>query len=138
MPRSPVSWPASRSPAEDVVRVDVQLGEARHATTSAPRAALPPTFFVLREVRAGELIPRSAVGPRDRATSQPVALQVDATSGVHAASRVGRRRLRQPPEPPPTKGSGGPGRTFAGPELALEGVTVVGLVRGRQRHGGRG
>lgn len=112
--------------ADDVVRVDVQLGETGRDYVSAA-AALPPDQFVLREVRAGELIPVSAVGPRNRAKSQPVALQVDATSastlteGSVVDVYVNRRAA-------PARGSVG-GDTFEGPELALEAVTVVGLSR---------
>lgn len=110
--------------ADDVVRVDVQLGDASVDYVSAD-AALPDQYFVLREVRAGELIPRSAVGPRDEATSQPVTLQVDATSastlqeGSVVDIYVNRPAAQQ-------KGAIGTAQ-FAGPVLALEGITVVGL-----------
>jgi len=110
---------------EDVTRVDVQLGEAGTDYLSA-EGGLPPTFFVLREVRAGELIPQSAVGPRDRATAQPVTLQVDATSAstLQAGSVVDVYVNRPAASPKGSVGSA----DFAGPNLALEGVTVVGLA----------
>jgi hypothetical protein len=109
---------------DDVVRVDVQLGDAASNYLSA-REGVPAEFFVLREVRAGELIPRSAVGPRDEASSQPVTLQVDATSAstLREGSVVDVYVNRPAPA---TKGALGAAE-FAGPELALEGITVVGL-----------
>jgi len=110
--------------SEDVVRVDAQLGDSSRDYLSA-EGGLPPQFFVLREVRAGELIPQSAVGPRDEATAQPVTLQVDATSAsTLQAGSVVDVYVNRPA--PPTKGSIG-SANFAGPNLALEGVTIVGL-----------
>lgn len=110
--------------AEDVMRVDVQLGDAATDYVSA-QDAIPAQFFVLREVRAGELIPRSAVGQQDEATSQPVTLQVDATSAsTLQEGSVVDVYVNRPAAP--TKGSIG-AADFAGPDLALEGITVVGL-----------
>ncbi|CAN7145485.1 hypothetical protein [Knoellia sp. LjRoot47] len=110
--------------AEDLVRVDVQLGGAASDYVDAG-GGVPADTFVLREVRAGELIPTSAIGPRARATSQPVALQVDATS----ASTLVRGAIvdvyvNRPSAP--AKGSIGT-ESFEGPELALEAVSVVAL-----------
>lgn len=121
--------------AEDVVRVDAQLGDAGKGYLSA-EGGLPPQFFVLREVRAGELIPQSAVGPRDKATAQPVALQVDATSaGTLQTGSVVDVYVNRPAVA--KKGAIG-SDTFAGPELALEGVTVVGLSTDDNVMGGSG
>lgn len=121
--------------AEDVVRVDVQLGETASDYVSA-EGGLPTDHFVLREVRAGELVPVTAVGPRGQATSQPVALQVDATSA--STLRVGsvvdvyvNRPAAQ------ARGSIG-SASFAGPQLALEGVTVVALSEDDGVMGGSG
>lgn len=124
--------------AEDVVRVDVQLGEAGDDYVSA-EAELPADTFVLREVRAGELIPRTALGPREQATQQPVALRVDATSAsTLRAGSVVDVYVNRPKES--ATGPVGPAgsRELAGPELALEGVTVVGLSEEDTVMGGLG
>lgn len=124
--------------AEDVVRVDVQLGSSADDYVSA-RTELPDESFALREVRAGELIPRTAVGPRDRATNQPVALQVDATSAstLRTGSVVDVYVNR--PEQSATGAVGPTGlQRLAGPELALERVTVVGLSEDDTVMGGLG
>ncbi len=110
--------------AEDVVRVDVQLGDAGTDYVSA-QGEIPAQFFVLREVRAGELIPQSAIGPQDEATAQPVTLRVDATSAsTLQEGSVVDVYVNRPAAP--VKGSVG-AADFAGPNLALEGITVVGL-----------
>ena len=112
--------------ADDVVRVDVQLGDAGSDYVSAA-GDLPPDQVALREVRAGELIPASAVGPRDKATSQPLALQVDATAAsTLQPGSVVDVYVNRPTAP--AKGSVGT-ETFEGPELTLEGVTVVALSK---------
>ena len=121
--------------AEDLVRVDVQLGETGTDYVSADDG-VPADHFVLREVRAGELIPTSAVGPRSRATSQPVALQVDGTSAsTLVEGSVVDVYVNRPSAP--VKGSIGTD-TFDGPELALEGVTVVALSQEDGVMGGSG
>lgn len=121
--------------ADDVVRVDVQLGEAGTDYVSA-EGGLPADHFILREVRAGELIPATAVGNRDEATNQPVALQVDATSAsTLQVGSVVDVYVNRPAAP--AKGSIG-NATFAGPELALEGVMVVALSEDGGVMGGSG
>lgn len=109
----------------DVVRVDVQLGDAAAGYLSAD-GAVPEGSFVLREVRAGELVPVVAVGNRDQVGAQPVALDVAATSA--AALRVGSvvDVYVNRPEAPTGSGTGLP--TFAGPERTLEGVSVVSVA----------
>lgn len=124
--------------ADDVVRVDVQLGDATDDYLSA-RGDLPGESFVLREVRAGELVPLSALGSRDQAGTQPVALQVDATSAsTLRAGSVVDVYVNRPEES--TTGPVGPvgSRPLAGPELALEAVTVVGLSEDDTVMGGVG
>lgn len=121
--------------ADDVVRVDAQLGDADPGYLSA-EGGLPAQFFVLREVRGGELIPQSAVGPRDKATAQPVTLQVDATSAsTLQEGSVVDVYVNRPAAP--AKGSVG-SADFAGPNLSLEGVTVVGLSKHDNVMGGSG
>lgn len=124
--------------AQDVLRVDVQLGDSADGYVSA-RSELPAESFVLREVRAGELIPRTALGTREQATSQPVALQVDATSAsTLRAGSVVDVYVNRPAESAP--GDIGPAgtRRLAGPELALERVMVVGLSEDDTVMGGLG
>ena len=130
--------------ADDVVRVDVLLGDAAADYVSAEQD-VAPDLFVLREVRAGELIPRTALGTRERATHQPVALQVDATSAsTLRAGSVVDVYVNRPLEPAagPTGAAGALGpvgsRPLAGPELALEGVTVLGLSEDDTVMGGLG
>ncbi len=63
-------------------RVDVQLGSDVGAYVRADRR-LPPDSYALREVRAGELLPLSALGPRSMVGVKPVTVPVD--SGAAAA-----------------------------------------------------
>ncbi len=124
--------------SQDVVRVDVQLGESADDYLSA-RRDLPPESFVLREVRAGELVPRTALGSRQEAGTQPVALQVDATSAsTLRAGSVVDVYVNRPEES--ATGPVGPvgSRPLAGPELTLEAVTVVGLSEDDTVMGGAG
>lgn len=71
--------PGDRLEASTLVRVDVQLGAGASAYLDG--SAGPPTEgFALREVRAGELVPRSAVGGAGQVGVQPVTVQADALS----------------------------------------------------------
>jgi len=63
-------------------RVDVQLGSDLGAYVRADRSLAPDTY-ALREVRAGELLPLSALGPRSMVGVKPVTVPVD--SGAAAA-----------------------------------------------------
>ncbi|PRY61260.1 hypothetical protein BCF74_1068 [Knoellia remsis] len=111
--------------ADDLVRVDVQLGESAKDYLSA-ESALAPDRVVLREVRAGELVPVSAIGGREQASLQPVSLQVDATSAstLREGSVVDVYVNRPAAQ---GKGSGIGSDDLAGPQLALESVTVSAL-----------
>lgn len=71
--------PGDRLSADSVRRVEVQLDEAVARYLSASNV-LPPQAYLLREVRAGELIPASAVGTQEQVSVQPVAVRVDAGS----------------------------------------------------------
>lgn len=108
----------------DLVRVDVQLGSHAGTYLSAG-AGLAPDRYVLREVPAGELVPASAVGGRERVEVQPLTLVVDA--GSAATLRVGTRVdvYVNPVDPAAT----GAAKRFTGPELALQGVSVAGLPK---------
>ena len=61
----------------DVKRVDVQLGGDRSSYVAADHEMAPGTF-ALREVRPGELVPRSALGPKAEVNLKPVSVPVDA------------------------------------------------------------
>jgi hypothetical protein len=127
--RTPV-W-AARGPlvpgkpltADDLVRVDVQLG-SRSSQYLSVGTGLAPGRFVLREVGEGELVPRVAVGTREQVGVQPLVLSVDA--GSVAALTVGSRvDVYVNPTDPSATGAA----KFTGPELALTGVSVAGLPR---------
>lgn len=81
--------PGDRLGVDNVKRVDVQLGDGVAAYLSAA-TPLPPEAFVLREVRAGELVPAAAVGTRADIVVQPVTVRVDSdsTAGLVAGSVV--------------------------------------------------
>lgn len=69
----------------DLVVVDARLGEGAAAYLPAT-GALPADAHALRSFRAGELIPLQAVGTAADIDSQPVALEVDATSAAVLAA----------------------------------------------------
>ena len=137
--RAPV-W-AARGPlvpgrpltADDLIRVDVQLGSRAGQYLSAG-TGLVPGRFVLREVGEGELVPRVAVGTKEQVGVQPLVLSVDA--GSVAALEVGSRvDVYVNPTDPAATGAA----KFTGPELALAGVSVAGLPKtGAGLSGGAG
>lgn len=81
--------PGDRLDAGAVVRVDVLLDDAVAAYLPA-QTPLPADAFVLREVRAGELVPVSAVGSSADVSLRPVTVRVDRDSvaGLIAGSVV--------------------------------------------------
>lgn len=81
--------PGDRLGPDNVKRADVQLGDGLAAYLSAA-TPLPPEAFVLREIRAGELVPAGAIGTRGDLTAAPVTIRVDADSaaGLVAGSVV--------------------------------------------------
>ena len=117
--RSPLV-PGQRLDPDDLTRVDVQLGDESSRYLAA--AGLAPGRFVLREVRAGELVPASAVGSEQDVSVQPMTLNVE--SGAAAALRVGSR---VDVYVNPAEEDGAAGKRFTGPELVLEGVSVASL-----------
>jgi hypothetical protein len=125
--RSPLV-PGQRLTVERLVRVDVQLGGHGAAYLSAEKP-LPEGAFVLREVRAGELVPASALGDEGQVAVQPLTLLVDSQS---AAPLVVGSLVDVYVNVPAREGAD---RTFAGPELALERVSVSGLPRAAGRFG---
>jgi hypothetical protein len=117
----------------DLVRVEVQLGsqDARYVSATP---GLPGDRFVLREVPAGELVPLSAVGGRDQVDVQPLTLSVDAGS----ASTLQRgARVDVYVNPVDRRASAG-SRSYQGPELALRGVSVVGVAKSSSGLGSSG
>lgn len=119
--------PGQRLTPADLVRVDVQLGEQAPAYLSAT-VPLAPDAFVLREVRAGELVPASAVGRQSDVGVQPLTLTVDGGSAAPlVVGSVVDVYVNRP--------SGDGSRSFTGPELALEAVSVSGLPRAGGRFG---
>ncbi|MEO7070105.1 MAG: hypothetical protein ABI131_06390 [Nostocoides sp.] len=105
--------------AAQLTRVDVQLGSGANQYLSAAEA-VSGTDFVLREVRPGELVPRSALGSRSEVAVQPLTINVDATS----ATNLVRGSLVDVYVNPPRPGVSGP-NAYAGPELALHNVSVA-------------
>lgn len=125
--------PGQRLGPEHLTRVDVQLEDERSRYLSAT-TPLAPDRFVLREVRAGELVPVSAVGSHAQVTVQPITLTVDA--GSAEPLRVGSRVDVY--VNPPASGGRGDEEEFTGPELVLEGVSVSSLPKSGSGLGGGG
>lgn len=114
--------PGEALTAERLTRVDVQLGDRAAGYLSAA-ADLAPNTYVLREVRAGELVPLSALGGPDQISVQPLTLMVDATS---ASALVVGSIVDVYVNPPVIGSSTG---EFEGPELALPSVSVSRLAK---------
>ena len=110
--------------ADDLTRVDVQLGSELPRYLSAAKG-LTPGQFTLREVSAGELVPAGAVGGRDEVGVQPLTLSVDAGSAT--ALQVGSRVDVY--VNPADQHAGSAGKAYTGPELTLTGVSVSSLPR---------
>ncbi len=71
--------PGDRLDTGTLMRVEVLLDDPLAAYLSA-QSPLPADAFALREVRAGELVPVSAVGTSAQVGVQPVTVRVDADS----------------------------------------------------------
>jgi hypothetical protein len=69
----------------DVKRVDVQLGADRGRYVAADHDIAPDTF-ALRDVRPGELLPRSALGTRADINLKPVSVPVDGGAATQLAA----------------------------------------------------
>ncbi|MBK8469070.1 MAG: hypothetical protein WAR57_09090 [Candidatus Phosphoribacter sp.] len=99
-------------------RVDVLLDDAL-ATYLSAATPLPPDAFAVREVRAGELVPMSAVGTSGDIAVQPLTVRVDADSvaglvpGSVVDLWVSKRDLNTPQE------------RFLPAILALRAVTIA-------------
>lgn len=112
--------PGQRLTEADVVRVDVLLGDGAARYLPAD-AAIPGDTWALRALHPGELIPASGVGSAADVGVQQVALLVDATSAAAIASGSVVDVYVNRPQEGTTVGL----PTFAGPERALEAVSVV-------------
>ena len=115
-----------------LTRVDVQLGSDTSSYLSAAEA-VPADSFVLREVRPGELVPRSALGTRALVGVQPLTINVDATS----AANLVRGSVVDVYVNAPKAGSTG-SQDFAGPQLALHNVSVASKPNERSGFGSAG
>lgn len=69
----------------DVRRVDVRINGETARYLAADRDLTAGTF-ALREVRAGELLPTSALGSRDQVTVKPVTVPADSASAAQLVS----------------------------------------------------
>jgi len=112
--------PGQRLTADDVVRVDVLLGDGAAAYLPADRPLRGDTW-ALRELRAGELVPAGAVGGPAAVTVQQVALLVDATSAAALSPGSVVDVYVNRPEKGATVGL----PTYTGPERVLQGVSVA-------------
>lgn len=116
--------PGQRLVAADLTVVQVQLGDSASGYVAADRP-LAADAYALRELRAGELLPRSAVGDASAVGVQQVALRVDGTS----AAALRRGSLVDVYVNRPEDGSGGVGVTrYAGPERVLQRVSVAAVA----------
>jgi hypothetical protein len=112
--------PGQKLTEADVVRVDVLLGDGAAGYLPADRPLGADTWS-LRALRPGELIPVYGVGSATAVDVQQVALLVDATSAAAlTAGSVVDVYVNRPKE-----GASVGLPTYVGPELALEGVSVV-------------
>jgi hypothetical protein len=118
--------------ADSLTRVEVQLGSDTSQYLSTAEA-LTGSDFVLREVRPGELVPRSALGSKGDVSVQPLTINVDATS----ATSLVRGSVVDVYVNPPKPGVSGP-NAYAGPELALHNVSVAAKPSERSGFGARG
>ena len=71
--------PGDRLTVDNLVRVDVQLGDRGPVYLSALTGPAPDRF-ALREIPRGELVPVGAVGGQNEVGVQPVTIAVDANS----------------------------------------------------------
>lgn len=118
--------------ADQLTRVDVQLGSDTSQYLRVA-TALPSDGYVLREVRPGELVPRSVLGTRSQVSLQPLTINVDATS----ASTLVRGSVVDVYVNAPKQST--PGSTdFVGPQLALHNVSVASRPTERTGFGAAG
>jgi hypothetical protein len=112
--------PGQQLTAGDLRVVRVRLGGQSGRYLSAARG-VPAQAVVIRSVQAGELLPRSALGPDDALTSRPVAVPVSpgAVEGLKAGSLVDVWVARK----------GAEAETFDEPKALVNGAEVVSVSR---------
>lgn len=101
-----------------VVRVDVRLDDTVAGYLSA-REPLPADRVLLREMRAGELVPLSALGTAEEAALSQLTIAVDPTSAAPLTTGTVVDVFVNP------RVVGGTAEEYSGPELLLERVTVA-------------
>lgn len=104
----------------DLIVVDARLGEGA-ADYLPATGGLPADAHALRLFQAGELIPLQSVGTAADVASQPVALEVDATSASGLVAGTVVDVWVNPVEPDTNAGR----LVYAGPEKLLERVVVT-------------
>ncbi len=122
--------PGQTLSVDQLTRVDVQLADVADGYLSGGGPP-PEGAVVLREVRAGELVPLAALGSAKDAARQPLMLTVEATS----ASALVVGSVVDVYVNLPSHGSGAE-QDFAGAERALERAPVVALPTSGTRLGG--
>lgn len=120
-----VLLPGQRLDPSMLTQVAVQVD--RTGDTYFPaRETLPETGFVLREVRAGELLPRSAVGSAAQVSVQPLAVGVDQVSAATLVAGSVVDVYADTPAPAAGAASaGGTTTAYAGPRRVLDRVSVA-------------
>ena len=119
--------PGQRLDDGSVRRIEVQLGDAKPDYLAADQA-LPQGSYVVREVRPGELVPRSALGSAADVSVQPVTIGVDATSAATLVRGSVIDVYVTAPKPGTTN-------EFEKPVRALSAVTVAGEPKQRTGFG---
>lgn len=112
--------PGQEVAAEDLVPVQVRLGEPLALYLDATQQVLPGTF-ALRGVAAGELVPATALGTAGQVTDKTVTVPVDpaSTAALEVGSVVDLWVSRRDPA--------AVGSAYQEPELLLAGAVVAGL-----------
>ena len=123
--------PGQRLTPENLVRVEVQLSDLASDYLSVD-GGLPSDGFVLRDVRAGELVPSASVGTGSQVDVSPLAIAVDQASA--GALVIGSTVDVYANTPVETDGKDG----WSGPQRMLERVSVARLSSGGGLGGGSG
>lgn len=110
--------PGDRLTADKLERREVQLDDAMPAYLPADRD-VPAQSYLAREIRPGELVPRSALVDESQVTVQTVTLLVDATSARPLVKGSVIDVYANAPRP-----GGGPDE-LVGPRLLLERAVVA-------------
>ncbi|GAA1151456.1 hypothetical protein [Ornithinicoccus hortensis] len=118
-----VLLPGEQVAAEDLTAVPVRIGEPLEHYLDGSQAVQPGTY-VLRQVAAGELVPRASLGTSREVDDKTVTVPVDPTAaGTLALGDVVDLWVsRRDPE--------SPGATYLAPELLLEQAVVAGVPTG--------